>query len=185
MRLTLAFVSLLLVGCAPFAAQHEADAAFRSALTAQLANRPDEAEQLYKQIVALGFDWSAVWNNLAVIQVHRHEYIAARRLLAHAVATNDRDLVALTNYGVMSYYLADYPEARRTLVDAQALRRDILNHMPTLGRADYVHDHYEHVTERLAATAQKYLMRIDQAQQMGAEAPSFTDAVAALQVHTF
>src|SRR3954451_17326846 len=135
MRVTLAFVCLLLVGCAPLAAQHEADAAFRKALTAQLAARPDEAEQLYRQIIALGFDWSPVWNNLAVIEVHRHEYIAARRLLAHAVATNDRDLVALTNYGVMSFYLADFSVAKKSLVDAQALRRDILNHMPTMGRA--------------------------------------------------
>jgi hypothetical protein len=116
--------------------------------------------------------------------VQRHEYIHARHLLAHAVEANDRDLVALTNYGVMSYYLSDFREARRTLVDAQKLRRDILNHMPTMGRADYMHDHWEHVTEPLAQTAQKYLERIDRA-EMGAEVPSAADAVAAISVHSF
>jgi tetratricopeptide (TPR) repeat protein len=183
MRVTFALLSLLVSGCAPWAAQHQADAAFRQALTAQLASRTDEAEQLYRQIIALGFDWSPVWNNLAVIEVRRHQFISARHLLSRAVAANDRDVVALTNYGVMSYYLADYPEARRTLVDAQAIRRDILNHMPTLGRSDYLHDHFERATERLVQTAQKYLTRIDQAQQMGAEVPSLNDAVAAIQMH--
>ena len=53
-------------------------------------------------------------------QVHRHQYSAARKLLAHAVAANARDVVALTNYGVMSYHLSDFAEARRTLDEARA-----------------------------------------------------------------
>ena len=73
------------------------------------------AEALYREVLALGLDWSPVWNNLAVIEVHRHDYSTARKLLAHAVAANERDVVALTNYGVISYHLSDYVEARRTL----------------------------------------------------------------------
>jgi tetratricopeptide (TPR) repeat protein len=184
MRLWWALVACVGAGCAPLAAQHQADAAFRKALAAQLADRGDEAQQLYREVISLGFDWSPVWNNLAVLEVHRHEYISARHLLAHAVEANPRDLVALTNYGVMSYYLSDFPEARRTLVDAQKLRRDILNTMPTMGRSDFTHDHWEHVTEPLAQVATKYLKKIDRA-EVGAESPTAGDAVAALQVHSF
>jgi len=182
MQVRLALLLFLAAGCAPLARQHQADAAFRKALGAQLAHRTDDAQALYHEVIALGFDWSPVWNNLAVIEVQRHEYIAARHLLAHAVASNERDLVALTNYGVMSYYLSDFREARRVLVDAQRLRLDLLNHMPTMGRSDYYHDHYERVTEPLAEVARKYLDKIDRA-EVGAEVPSPADALAALQVH--
>src|SRR5947209_1703405 len=91
------------IGCAPLAREHRADAAFRDAIGAQLAHDEVRAEVLYRDVLALGFDWSPVWNNLAVIAVHRHEFPSARKLLAHAVAANERDVVALTNYGVMSY----------------------------------------------------------------------------------
>jgi Tfp pilus assembly protein PilF len=186
-RLTLACFACLVTSCAPLAAQHQADAAFRKALAAQLARQEDQAENGYREVLALGFEWSPVLNNLAVIAVHRHEYIAARKLLQRAVAANDRDLVALTNYGVMSFYLSDLSEARRSLVDAQALRRDLLNHMPTMGRNDYAHDHYEHVTQSLAQTAEKFIRRIDEARHLGAEAlppsESIGDAQAALALH--
>jgi hypothetical protein len=184
MQLRLAFLGCLvgffvLGGCAPMAAQHQADAAFRKALAAQLASQDDYAEQQYKEVIALGFNWSPVWNNLAVIAVHRHEYRVSRHLLAQAVASNDRDLVALTNYGVMSYYLSDFREARRTLVDAQRLRREILNHIPSMGHDDYQHDHYEKVTESLVHTAARYLDRIDKA-ELGVEPPVPSDVVAAI-----
>lgn len=183
MRLVLPLLALL-AGCAPLAVQHQADADFRRALGLQLASQHDDAEKLYQEIIRLGFDWSPVWNNLAVIQVHRHDYIAARHLLARAVEANDRDLVALTNYGVMSYYLSDFREARRTLADAQKLRRNLLNEMPTMGRSDYAHDHWEHVTEPLAAVAQKYIDKIDRA-EMGMEVPSPAEAVAAISAYSF
>src|SRR3954464_5352720 len=169
-----ALAMFLLSGCAPMAADDQADASVRKALAAQLASQDDAAEVEYRQIVALGFDWSPVWNNLAVIAAHRHEYRVSRHLLAQAVASNDRDVVALTNYGVMSFYLSDFREARRTLVDAQQLRHDILNRIPTYGHDDYQHDHYERVTEVLVKTAQRYLERIDRA-EMGAETPVAAD----------
>ncbi len=79
---------LVLLGCAPLAKEHQGDAAFRKALTAQLASDEAHAEKLYREVLGLGLDWSPVWNNLAVIAVHRHEYSAARKLLAQAVAAN-------------------------------------------------------------------------------------------------
>lgn len=148
-------------GCAPLAAEHRADAAFRSALAAQLAWDEPRAEALYREVLALGFDWSPVWNNLAVIAVHRHQYSAARKLLAQAVAANARDVVALTNYGVISYHLYDFAEARRTLAEARALRRRIIDSIPSSGRAGWEERRYEEATAPLDAVAQKYLARID------------------------
>ncbi len=175
---------LLLAGCAPMAAEHQADASFRKALVEQLASQDDQAEVEYRQIIALGFNWSTVWNNLAVIAAHRHQFRISRHLLAQAVSCNDRDLVALTNYGVMSFYLSDFREARRTLVDAQQLRHEILARIPTYGHDEYQHDHYERVTEVLVKTAERYLQRIDRA-ELGVETPIASDVIAALQPARF
>ena len=135
-----------LVGCAPLASEHQGDAAFRKAITAQLAYDEPRAEALYREVLALGLDWSPVWNNLAVIEVHRHKFSAARKLLAHAVAANERDVVALTNYGVISYHLSDYAEARRTLEDARRLRTRLIESIPTSGRASWEEDQYARAT---------------------------------------
>lgn len=160
-RMLFALVLVAAAGCAPLAAEHRADAAFRQALAAQLAWDEPRAESLYREVLALGFDWSPVWNNLAVIAVHRHEYSAARKLLAQAVAANERDVVALTNYGVMSYYLYDFAEARRTLAEARALRRRIINSIPSIGRGAWEERQYADATAPLDAVAQKYLARIE------------------------
>jgi tetratricopeptide (TPR) repeat protein len=148
-------------GCAPFAAEHRANAAFRDALAAQLARDEPRAAELYHEVLALGVDWSPVWNNLAVIAVHRHDYSAARKLLAQAVAANERDVVALTNYGVMSYYLYDFAEARRTLADARKLRRRIIDSIPSVGPGAWDERQYAEATAPLDAVARKYLARID------------------------
>jgi tetratricopeptide (TPR) repeat protein len=172
-----------LAGCGSLAAQHQADAAFRKALTAQLASQDDYAEGLYETILDLGFRWSTVYNNLAVIAVHRHEYRLARRLLAQAVDADDRDVVALTNYGVMSFYLSDFREARRTLLDAQALRRRNLDRIPTFGHDEWQYLRYERATEPLVATAQKYLGRIDRA-ELGQDLPVERELMAALTTNS-
>jgi Tfp pilus assembly protein PilF len=178
LALLLAFSSS---GCGALAAQHRGDAFFRKALTAQLGCDEPRAEELYREILRLGLDWSPVWNNLAVIQVHRHEYSAARKLLAHAVAANGRDVVALTNYGVISYHLSDYAEARRTLAEARSLRRRIIESIPSEGRGAWEEDQYARATESLDQTAQKYLARIDRAQTSDAPAPP-ADLMADLRV---
>lgn len=175
---------MVTAGCAPLAAEHRGDAAFRSALAAQLSYDDARAESLYRQILALGLDWSPVWNNLAVIAVHRHQYSEARKLLAQAVAANERDLVALTNYGVISYHLSDYAEARRTLADARALRRRLIDSIPSGGRIDWDERRYARATEALDHTAEKYLARIDRATLTDAPAPP-VDWVADLTVHRF
>jgi tetratricopeptide (TPR) repeat protein len=176
--------AMLVGGCAPLAAEHHADAAFRQALTAHIRGDEPAAEAYYHQIITLGFNWSAVWNNLAVIEAHRREYIASRKLLARAVAAGPRDVVALTNYGVMSYYLSDLKEARRALVDAKRLREDNLNLIPSVGDNHYRYDHYVRVTEPLLETGAKFLRRIDQS-ELGRPVPA-EDGVrvaAALTVH--
>lgn len=181
------FIALVIVagvGCAPLAVEHRGDAAFRKALAAQLASDEPRAESLYREVLALGLDWSPVWNNLAVIQVHRHEYSAARKLLAHAVAANARDVVALTNYGVISYHLSDYAEARRTLADARALRRRNIDSIPSMGRAAWEEDQYARATAPLDAVAAKYLARIDAAETSDVPAPP-ADLVADLQTIVF
>src|SRR5678815_145859 len=111
----------VLAGCAPLAVQHQADASFRRALTAQLAGDEPRAEAEYRHVLELGVEDSPTLNNLGVIAVRRHAYIAARHLFARAVRADARDVVALTNYGVLSYYLADLSEARRTLDGARSL----------------------------------------------------------------
>lgn len=179
----LAFTSLL-PACAPLAREHRADAAFRNALGAQLGGDSDRAEREYRQVIALGFQWSPVWNNLAVLAVRQHHYIDGRRLLRRAVECNDRDVVALTNYGVMSYYLSDLREARRVLTQARALRRDILDHIPSVGPGQWDADRWERSTASLDATAEKYLERIDRAELSGAPPPS-GDLVAALSIQKF
>jgi tetratricopeptide (TPR) repeat protein len=165
------------------AAEHCGDAAFRSALAAQLAYDDARAECLYRSILELGLDWSPVWNNLAVIAVHRHQYSEARKLLAQGVAANERDVVVLTNYGVISYHLSDFAEARRTLAEARALRRRLINSIPSerSGQDDL---RYARATEALDQTAQKYLTRIDLATLTDAPAPP-ADLVADLTVNRF
>ncbi len=150
----------LAAGCAPLAVEKKGDALFRSAIAAQIGGDSERAESDYRRIVQLGLEWSPVWNNLAVLAVKRHEYTVARHLLAQAVRANDRDVVALTNYGVMSYYLADLREAERTLRDARALRHRLLESIATTGADDYAHARYERVTDPLDKTAAKYLDRI-------------------------
>lgn len=172
-------LALFLPACAPLAREHQADAAFRNALGAQLGGDNDRAGAEYQKVIALGFDWSPVWNNLAVIAVRQHHYIEGRHLLARAVAADDRDVVALTNYGVMSYYLSDFGEARRVLLSARALRKDILDHIPSIGHGQWDADRWARATAGLDATAQKYLSRIDHAEMTGTPAPS-DELVAAL-----
>lgn len=167
----------LAVGCAPLAREHKGDAAFRKALAAQLAWDEPRAEKLYREVLGLGLDWSPVWNNLAVIAVHRHEYSAARKLLAHAVAANERDVVALTNYGVMSYHLSDYREAKRTLADARALRRRLIDSIPSMGRTPWEEQHYARATEPLERVAKKYLAKIERAEVLDAPGADGADGV--------
>ena len=182
MRKLIALLALpTLVACAPLATEHRGDAAFRKALTAQLAHDEPRAELLYREVLALGLDWSPVWNNLAVIQVHRHDYSAARKLLAHAVAANERDVVALTNYGVISYHLSDYAEARRTLEEARRLRTRLIESIPSMGRASWEEDQYARATQPLDETARRYLARIDSA-TLSNEPPPPADLVADLRV---
>ncbi|MCU1283018.1 MAG: hypothetical protein JWM53_6564 [bacterium] len=162
MRKLIALLALpTFVACAPMAREHQGDAAFRKALSAQLAYDEPRAEGLYRQVLALGLDWSPVWNNLAVIHAHRHQYSAARKLLAHAVAANERDVVALTNYGVISYHLSDYTEARRTLEEARRLRARLIESIPSMGRASWEEEQYARATQPLDETARRYLARID------------------------
>jgi Tfp pilus assembly protein PilF len=122
-----------------------------------------------------------VWNNLAVIHVHRHQYSAARKLLAHAVAANERDVVALTNYGVMSYHLSDYAEAKRTLEAARLLRARIIQSIPSMGRTSWEEDQYARATAPLDETAKRYLARIDSATFSNQPLPP-ADLVADLRV---
>jgi tetratricopeptide (TPR) repeat protein len=161
---------VLIGGCSLNGAQHQADAAFRKALTAHLRGDDDGAEAEYHKIIALGFDWSAVWNNLAVVEAHRHHYIGARRLLSKAVASGPRSVVALTNYGVMSYWLADLKEAKRALEAARLLREDNLNHIPSIGDNHFTYDLYARATAPLLETAKKYLTKIDSS-EVGAAVP--------------
>ena len=172
------------IGCAPLAREHRADAAFRGAVGAQLGHDEARAESLYREVLALGFDWSPVWNNLAVIAVHRHEYSSARKLLAHAVAANERDVVALTNYGVMSYHLSDYAESRRALEAARRLRTHNIESIPSMGRTSWEEDQYARATAPLDETAKRYLARIDSATISDAPLPA-ADLMADLQVHVF
>jgi hypothetical protein len=157
-------------GCSLNGAQHQADAAFRQALTAHIRGDDDGAEAEYHKIIALGFDWTAVWNNLAVVEAHRHHYIGSRRLLAKAVQSGPRSVVALTNYGVMSYWLADLREAKRALEAARLLREDNLNHIPSIGDNHFTYDRYARATAPLIETAKKYLGKIDSA-GVGAAVP--------------
>jgi Tfp pilus assembly protein PilF len=168
-------------GCGAMAVEHQGDALFRKALTSQLAWDEPRAEGLYQDILKLGLDWSPVWNNLAVIAVHRHEYSVARKLLAQAIAANEKDVVALTNYGVISYHLCDFGVARQTLADARILRRRIIESIPSMGRTPWEEDQYARATEPLDRTAQKYLSRIDVAEAMDAPPPP-ADLMADLQV---
>jgi tetratricopeptide (TPR) repeat protein len=177
----LAPVVMVVVGCAPLAREHKGDAAFRSALAAQIGHDESRAESLYREILGLGLDWSPVWNNLAVISVHRHEYSAARKLLAHAVAANARDVVALTNYGVISYHLSDYAEARKTLEEARRLRIQLIDSIPSNGRTSWEEEQYARVTEPLEETAKRYLARIDAATISDAPLPA-ADLMADLHV---
>jgi Tfp pilus assembly protein PilF len=182
-RIGFGLLFLVATGCAPLAREHQGDAAFRTALAAQIGSDENRAEVLYKQILTSGLDWAPVWNNLAVIAVHRHHYSQARKLLGQAVAANERDVVALTNYGVMSYHLYDFAEARRKLVEALALRRRILDSIPSEGHFGWDERQYALATEQLERTAVKYLTRIDRAQASDAP-PAAADLMADLQMNS-
>lgn len=182
-RLVIPALALLVGACAPLAAQNQADAAFRKAVAAQLGGDHDRAESEYRRVIKLGFNWSPVWNNLAVIAVKRHEYIQARRLLATAVQANDRDVVALTNYGVMSYYLADLKIAQRSLEEARALRTRLIQEMPPLGRNDWQPERYARATEPLDQVAAKYLDKIAKSETADGLAPLPDEFVAENDQH--
>jgi len=173
---------MIAAGCAPLARQNQGDAAFRRAITAQVGGDEERAEVEYRSVVALGLDWSPVWNNLAVIAVHRHQYARARLLLANAVRSNARDVVALTNYGVMSYYLADLRVAERSLQSARKLRLQNLESIPTSGRADWTADQYARATEPLDRTAAKYLDKIARS-EVSTAPPSEGELIAELSEH--
>jgi tetratricopeptide (TPR) repeat protein len=175
---------LLLTGCAPLAVQHRADAAFRHGLTAHIRGDEESAARFYREIVALGFDWSAVWNNLAVITAHQHEYRASRKLLARAIAADPANVVALTNYGVMSYHLADLKEAERVLVDAMKVRKDTLDRIPSGGRFDWEHHVFNKRTAQVQATAERYLERIAKA-EITRVSPVLDGQVAAIPLFKF
>jgi hypothetical protein len=186
----LALVVLLATGCVPLAVEHQADAAFRHAITAQIRGDDAEAATFYREILALGFDWSPVWNNLAVIAAHRHDLRVSRKLLAEAVRANGQDVVALTNYGVMSFYLSDLREATRTLADARALRRDLIDHFPSLGGGgNWDADRYARMTAPLDETAARYLAKIARVEATGLDAgtelPSQSELLATLHIHQF
>src|SRR5262249_12539379 len=74
---------------------------------------------------------------------------------------NPRDVVALTNYGVVSFHLADYREAARTLADARRLRRRLIDSIPTVGRDEWQRERYERVTAPLDDVARRYSERIE------------------------
>jgi Tfp pilus assembly protein PilF len=170
------------IACAPMAATHQADAAFRKALTAQLAGDMPQAEVEYRRVLELGIEDAPTLNNLAVISVRRHQYIAARHLLARAMHADSYDVVALTNYGVMSFYLADLDEARRTLSDARTLRRTLMQQIPSTGRTNWDQERYARGTETLDEVAARYLERIAQAETAGAAQMLPDELTAALTV---
>jgi Tfp pilus assembly protein PilF len=176
---------LLFSACAPMAARNQADAAFRRALTAQLSGQEDRAEADYQLILALGLEDSPTLNNLGVIAVHRHNYIGARHLFGRAVKADGRDVVALTNYGVLSYYLADLNEARRTLDGARQLRKQIIEQIPSLGRSNFEEERWARITEPLDAIAVKYLARVEEAVERGRVESTMArgELVASLAVH--
>jgi hypothetical protein len=64
----------------------------------------------------------------------------------------------------MSFWLCDLREAERSLVDAQELRRKLLNGIPTMSHDDWLHDHWARATEGLAKVAERYLAKIQKSQ---------------------
>jgi Tfp pilus assembly protein PilF len=179
-------VSGLLSGCAQMTAQHQADGYFRRALTAQLAGDEAAAEENYRQVLSLGVEDSPTLNNLGVIAVRHHNYIGARHLFGRAMKAEARDIVALTNYGVLSYYLADLNEAKRTLDGAIQLRKHILQEIPSYGRGNFDEERWAKVTQPLDDIAQKYLKRVDEAEERGrAEAMPDSELLGSMAMNDF
>jgi Tfp pilus assembly protein PilF len=161
----------LVGGCAAWSARHAADAAFLRGLAAQLGGDDAGAEPEYRRATELA-ESAAAWNNLAVIAARRHHYRDARHLLSRAVDADRDDLVAITNYGVMSYWLADFGEARRAFGEARTLRQAMLATIPSTARTTFDEDRFARETAGLDATCARYLERMEQAPGMfGAEPP--------------
>jgi Tfp pilus assembly protein PilF len=163
--LAITATGLAATGCAPLTAQRLADESFRRALSAHFRGDLDTAEREYRRAVDTGAATSATYNNLALIVAKRdHDYRRAHRLFAEAVERDDRDLVALTNYGVMSYWLDDLAEAERALVDARNLRLRSSCQLPSMGRVNWESEECVRATEALDQIASRYLARIAQAE---------------------
>jgi Tfp pilus assembly protein PilF len=185
-RISLALLSIFFGGCAQMSVQHQADGYFRRALTAQLAGDEPAAEEGYHKVLGLGIEDSPTLNNLGVIAVRHHNYIGARHLFGRAMKADGRDVVALTNYGVLSYYLADLNEAKRTLDGARQLRKHILQEIPSMGRGNFDEERWARVTQPLDEIAQKYLQRVDEAEERGrAEAMPPGDLMALVATNDF
>jgi Tfp pilus assembly protein PilF len=157
-------LTIAIGGCAPLTAQRLADDSFRRGLAAHVRGYDAEAEVEYRRALSTGVATSATYNNLALLAAKRHDYVAAHRLLAEAVARDDRDLVALTNYGVMSYWLDDLGEAERALADARQLRLRTACQIPSMGRVNWESEECIRATEALDQIAARYLARIAQAE---------------------
>ena len=171
MRVGLGLV-LVASACAAVSTQTQADLVFHKAMKAQADGVERRAEAEYRRMIDGGFTWSSVYNNLAVIAVHRHEYIQARRYLAAAVQANRKDVVALTNYGVMSYYLADLKVAETALADARALRQRLIV------EAESERERISHATETIDRLAAKYLEKIARAEIADGSSPLGDEFVA-------
>jgi tetratricopeptide (TPR) repeat protein len=147
-------------GCGLSSAAHQADAAYRRAIAAHLAGDLDQAAAGYVRVIRLGHPTAATWNNLGAVYASRGHYRQARRLIGQAVALDGENVVALVNYGVLSYHLFDFGEAERAFQRAKRARAHQRQAIPSIGRADWDGLRYDRETEPLAERAERYLRRI-------------------------
>jgi tetratricopeptide (TPR) repeat protein len=151
-------------GCAQLRLEARVNQEFRAGLLEQMRGNSDRAQDIYRHLLTLDGQHGAALNNLALISIERGQLIVARRLLARALEKNPTNLVALTNYGVVSYHLADLGPAKHALTEARRLRQLTVDEVPSDGRSDWTQARFLRLTQALDRITGEYLVRIERVQ---------------------
>ena len=149
-------VATMALGCATVASPR-AERAFERGVEAQLAGDATAAQTAYDEAIAAGLRSSSAWNNLALLAASRHDFPTARLYLLRALATNEDDVVARANLGIVSFWLSDATAAKQALAAVDAAELERRCQIPSASRVQWLEERCRVESRQLASVARRYL----------------------------